>query len=236
LSLSSLSGWLPWLASLIGIYLLKLGVVAIVAALAWLCWPRGVDFGFAVRSRMAYARLRNVAPLAVIGISLIAIPGTVLYQKLVIHGEYQSLKEEIAEAAAWEKQWWNKGSAYTLEGGEAHIRVNPSRRTLEAKWTLDNVRSDKGLLHGSLPHGVAISAARVEGREVVPDTAYDHFALALDHCPAEGCDVELTLTAKLQDWPAAGVQSWLQPSGVWLRAADVLPTLGFDPDRRLRLP
>jgi hypothetical protein len=58
----------------------------------------------------------------------------------------------------------------------------------------------------------------------------------MDTCPAQGCDVALTLSATLRDWPAHDVQSWLQPSGVWLRASDVLPTLGLNPDRRLRIP
>ena len=236
LSLSSLSGWQPWLANMISIDLFKLGIITVVAALAWLGWPRGMDTGFATRWRKARSRIRSVAPLAIVGLLLIAIPGVVLYQHLVVHGEYQSLKAEIAEDAAWEKQWWQKGNAYSVQGGEVRIRVNPSERTLTAQWTLNSVQSAEGLLHGSLPHGVSISAAVVEGREVVPNTAYDHFTLPLDNCPAQGCDVGMTLTVELRDWPVDNVQSWLQPSGVWLRAGDVLPTLGLDPDRRLRIP
>lgn len=236
LSFSSLSGWRPWLASVISTDLLKLGIALVIVALAWLVWPRGVDFGFAMRWRIARSRIPSVAPLAIAGLLLITLPGVVLYQKLVVHGEYQSLKEEIAEAAAWEKQWWNKGGAYSLDGGEVHVQLNPSKRTLEAQWTLNNVQSANNLLHGSLPHGVSISSAVVEDKKVVPNTAYDHFTLPLEVCPVGGCDVQLTLTAKLQDWSADDVQSWLLPSGVWLRAADVLPTLGLDPDCRLHIP
>ena len=236
LSLSSISGWQPWLSSLISIDLLKLGVVAVVAALAWLSWQRGVDSGFAQRWWMACSRTRGAAPLAIAGLLLIAIPGVLLYQKLVNYGEYQSLEAKLAEDAAWEQRWWGKGNAYSLQGGEVHIQVNPSERKLVAQWTLNNIQTAEGFLHGSLPHGVDISAAVVAGREVVPDTAYDHFSLPLDSCPAQGCNVQLTLTAQLHDWPDHGVQPWLHPSGVWLRAGDVLPTLGFDPERRLRVP
>jgi hypothetical protein len=174
--------------------------------------------------------------LGIAGLFLIAISSVVLYQKLIHHGEYKSLETELAEDAAWEQRWWEKGNAYSLQGGEAHIQVNPSERTLVAQWTLNNVQTVKGLLHGSLPHGVNISAAVVAGRAVIPDVAHDHFTLPMDTCPAQGCDVALTLSATLRDWPAHDVQSWLQPSGVWLRASDVLPTLGLNPDRRLRIP
>ncbi|MCH9812656.1 MAG: hypothetical protein K0U47_01795 [Epsilonproteobacteria bacterium] len=235
-SLSSLSGWQPWLIELISTDLLKLGVAIIVVVLAWLSWQRGVDTGFSKRLGMARSRIRSVTPLAIIGLLLIAIPGTVLYQKLVIHGEYLSLKDEIKEDAAWEKQWWNKGSAYLLEGGEVRVKVNPSKRTFTAQWTLDNVKSDKNLLDGSLPHSVSISSALVEGQKVIPNTAYGHFTLPLENCPTEGCDIELNLTAEFNDWSADDTQSWLLPSGVWLRAVDVLPTLGLDPNRRLGIP
>jgi ABC-type transport system involved in multi-copper enzyme maturation permease subunit len=236
MSLSSLSGWQPWIGNLIATDLLKLGVVTLLASLAWLSWQRGGDTGFAKRRHMACSRIRNVAPLGIVGLLLITIPAVVLYQKLVVHGEYQSLDAELAEDAAWEQQWWEKGCAYSLQGGEVRIQVNPSERTVTAQWTLNDVRTVNGLLHGSLPHGVSITSAVVEGKDVVPDTAYDHFTLPLDSCPAQGCDAKLTLTAALQDWSVDKVQSWLLPSGVWLRAADVLPALGLDPDRRLRIP
>lgn len=236
LSLSSLSSWEPWLLSLFSRDLLKIGVVFIIATLAWLSWIRGTDFSLTTRWRMAYARLGSVAPLALVGVLLITVPGTILYQKFIVHGEYKSLKDEIAEAAAWEKEWWNKGSAYSVEGGEIEIKVNPANRSFEATWKLDNVTSSNGLLLGSLPHSVNISSATVDGKKVTPDIAYDYFSLPLNNCPSKGCSVELNLSAKFQDWSADNVQSWLLPSGVWLRAENVLPTLGLDPQRRLHIP
>jgi len=236
ISFSSIDSWQPWLSSIISTDLFKLGISLVIVSLAWLLWPRGVDFGFAKRWQMARSRIYSVAPMAIAGLLLITISGTVLYQKLVVHGEYQSLKNEIAENAAWEKQWWHKANAYSLDGGKVHVKVNPSKRAFTAVWTLNNVKTAKGLLHGNIPHGVEISSAMVEGREVVIDTAYDHFALPLENCPPDGCAVKMTLTAELQGWSADKVQSWLLPSGVWLRAVDVLPTLGVNPDRRLHIP
>ena len=42
------------------------------------------------------------------------------------------------------------------------------------------------------------------------------------------------MTALGDGWSAEGESPWLHPSGVWLRAADLLPALGHDPDRLVR--
>ena len=54
--------------------------------------------------------------------------------------------------------------------------------------------------------------------------------------PEAGCTVELEVVARGEGWSAEGESPWLHPSGVWLRAADLLPALGHDPDRLLRAP
>ncbi len=54
--------------------------------------------------------------------------------------------------------------------------------------------------------------------------------------PAAGCTVELEVVAGGEGWSAEGESPWLHPSGVWLRAADLLPALGHDPDRLVRAP
>ena len=53
---------------------------------------------------------------------------------------------------------------------------------------------------------------------------------------ADGCTVELEVVARGGGWSAEGETPWLHPSGVWLRAADLLPALGHDPDRLVRAP
>ncbi|MYN67547.1 MAG: ABC transporter permease [Acidobacteria bacterium] len=54
--------------------------------------------------------------------------------------------------------------------------------------------------------------------------------------PAQGCTVELEVAVRSEGWSAEGEIPWLHPSGAWLRAADVLPSLGHDPDRLVRAP
>ena len=48
--------------------------------------------------------------------------------------------------------------------------------------------------------------------------------------------MELELVVRGDGWSAEGESPWLHPSGVWLRAADLLPVLGHDPDRLVRAP
>ena len=127
---------------------------------------------------------------------------------------------------------------FSVAGGEAHIAVHPAERVAVVRWRLDGVRSRSGTLHGSLPHGAEIARAAVNDREASVTVAFDHFALPLEACglTAEGCTVELDVAARGEGWSAEGETPWLHPSGVWLRAADLLPTLGHDPDRLVRAP
>ncbi len=53
---------------------------------------------------------------------------------------------------------------------------------------------------------------------------------------AEGCTVVLEVVVHGEGWSAEGETPWLHPSGVWLRAGDLLPALGHDPDRLVRAP
>ena len=53
---------------------------------------------------------------------------------------------------------------------------------------------------------------------------------------ADGCTVELEVVVHGEGWSAEGETPWLHPSGVWLRAGDLLPALGHDPDRLVRAP
>ena len=48
--------------------------------------------------------------------------------------------------------------------------------------------------------------------------------------------VELEVVVRGEGWSAEGETPWLHASGVWLRAADLLPDLGHDPDRLVRAP
>ncbi|HEY0464353.1 MAG TPA: hypothetical protein VGC79_09105, partial [Polyangiaceae bacterium] len=89
---------------------------------------------------------------------------------------------------------------------------------------------------GSLRPGMRLTNARVEGlpREVV--SADDFFAVELGSCATRGCDVEFQIRVTAPGWFPEGESPWLEHVGVWARASDLLPRLGYDRDRALRAP
>ena len=239
ITLSELAGWAPWLGYLLTADLFKLAVAVAVVALAWLAWPRGTALTAPLRWRTGMGRLGGGAGALAAGAIALAIGvHAVLHEQLVGLGGYRSAAAETADDAAWEAHWWASAAAFAVTGGEAAIEIDQAERRATARWRLDGVRSSSGVLHGSLPHGVEIARATVGGREGSATVALDHFALPLDACgpAAEGCTVELEVVARGEGWSAEGESPWLHPSGVWLRAADLLPTLGHDADRLVRAP
>lgn len=236
LAVSALSGWAPWLAGLISLDLFKLGLVIILGGITWLVWPRGNDLTIMRRWTIALQRIPSYAGLVVVlGVALMAATGIQLYAHLVTEGDYQSLYTRQSEDAAWEKTWWKKGAPFSVQGGSVNVSLNPEERLAETVFTLQGVKSDNGFIHGSLPQGMSIVQATVEQQTVSATVAHDHFSLPLSDCHLTGCEVVLSLAVTLADWPLEH-QSWLHPSGVWLRASDILPTLGHDPQRRLITP
>ena len=239
ITLSEFSGWAPWLGYVLTADLFKLAVAAAIIALAWLAWPRGTALTVPVRWRAGVGRVAGGAGALGTAAVLLAIGlHTVLYEQLVTLGGYQSAAAATADDAAWETRWWTAASPFSVAGGEVDIAVDPAGRVATAHWRLDDVRSLSGTLHGSLPDGAEIRAATVNGREASVTVAFDHFALPLDACDpaANNCTVELAVAARGEGWSAEGETPWLHPSGVWLRAADLLPTLGHDADRLVRAP
>ena len=239
ITLSEFSGWAPWLGYVLTLDLYKLAVAAGLVALAWLAWPRGTALTVARRWRTGTRRAAGAAgALAAAAVVLAAGVHSVLHEQLVTLGGYESQPAATADDAAWEARWWAAAAPFSVAGGQAHIVVHPAERVATARWRLDGVRSRSGTLHGSLPDGVEIRGATVDGREAAATVAFDHFALPLDACgpTAEGCTVALDVAARGEGWSAEGETPWLHPSGTWLRAADLLPTLGHDPDRLVRAP
>ena len=265
-TLSEFSGWAPWLGYVLTADLFKLAVAAAVVAVAWLAWPRGTALTVPLRWRAGAGRLAGAAGALAAGTVVLAIGvHTVLHDRLVIRGGYESAAAETADDAAWETRWWAEAAPFAVSGGEATIAIDPAARRATARWRLDGVRSSSRTLHGSLPHGAEMARAAVEGREATVTVALDHFALGLDACGStgsgsesdatatgvpepsptaaggpgsgeEGCTVELEVVARGDGWSAEGESPWLRPSGVWLRAVDLLPVLGHDPDRLVRAP
>ena len=239
ITLSEFAGWAPWLGYVLTLDLYKLAVAAGIVALAWLAWPRGAALTMALRWRTGLRRAAGAAgALAAAAVVLAAGVHSVLHEQLVTLGGYESQPAATADDAAWEARWWAAAAPFSVAGGEAHIVVHPAERVAVVRWRLAGVRSRSGTLHGSLPHGAAIARAAVNGREASAAVAFDHFALPLEACglTTEGCTVELDVAARGEGWSAEGETPWLHPSGVWLRAADLLPTLGHDPDRLVRAP
>ena len=264
ITLSEFSGWAPWLGYVLTADLFKLAVAAAIVALAWLAWPRGTALTVPVRWRAGMGRLVGGAgALAAVAVALAVGVHTVLHERLVGLGGYESAAAETADDAAWEARWWVAAAPFAVTGGEVAIEIDPIGRRATARWRLDGVRSSSRILHGSLPHGAGITRAVVDGREESVTVELDHFALPLDACGPVGlaeanqesaarmqvpgvdegpesetddCTVELEVVARGEGWSAAGESPWLHPSGVWLRAADLLPALGHDPDRLVRVP
>ncbi|MCY3968343.1 MAG: ABC transporter permease [Acidobacteria bacterium] len=239
-TVSEFAGWGPWINHLLTADLFKLAIVAVLVAVAWLAWPRGTALTVPMRWRTALGRVPGGAGvLAAAGVVLAFGTHVVLYEQFVTLGGYQSEASEVAEDAAWEKRWWASATPFSTAGGEAVIDVDPAGRTATARWHLDGVRSASGLLHGALPDGAEIQYASVGGEQAAVTVALDQFALELGDCGRtgeEGCTVKLDLTVRDEGWADHGESRWLHESGVWLRAADVLPALGHDPDRLVRAP
>ena len=264
-TLAEFSGWAPWLGPVLNADLFKLAIAAVIVAFAWVAWPRGTALTVPLRWRAGGGRLVGGAGAMVAAAVLLAF-GThrVLHERLVTGG-YETAEAEVADDAAWESRWWNGAAPFRVAGGEVTVEIDPAARRAAVRWRLDGVRSSAGELHGSLPDGAEIRSSAVNGREAGVTVAFDHFALPLDDCGAvaaagerassaadpqepsaagpetrgsadEGCTVELELVVRSEGWSADGEIPWVHPSGVWLRAGDVLPALGHDPDRLLRAP
>lgn len=239
-TVSEFAGWGPWINHILTADLFKLAVVVVLVALAWLAWPRGTALTVPLRWRTALGRVPSGAGvLAAAAVVLAFGTHVVLYEQFVTLGGYQSEASEVAEDAEWEKRWWTSATPFSTGGGEAVIDVDPAARTATARWRLESVQSASGLLHGGLPDGAEIERATVDGERAAVTVALDQFSLELGDCGRtgrEGCTVELDLIVRDEGWADHGESRWLHESGVWLRAADVLPTLGHDPDRLVRAP
>ncbi|MYD70307.1 MAG: ABC transporter permease [Acidobacteria bacterium] len=236
-ALAEFTAWAPWLGYVLASGAFKAALVVAAAGLAWLAWPRGAALTVPLRWRAGLGRAIGGAG-ALTAAGIVAAVGThgVLYEQLVTAGGYQSAAAETADDAAWESRWWAQAAPFATTGGEVGIAVDPAARLATTHWRLDGVRSASGALHGSLPHGAGDPRATVDGREAPVTVAFDHFSLPLGDCGGEGCTIELEVTVDGDGWSAEGEIPWLHPAGVWLRAIDVLPTLGHDPDRLLRAP
>jgi len=239
-TISAATGWGPWIAPMLAGDAWKLALVLLFAALAALAVPRGTDARWRVRLAEAAQRLRGPAGAALaVGLAGTAATGALLHARLVEEGGWQSPAQQRADDAQWERRWLQDGAgqqaAFATAGGEVQLRVHPATRTVQGDWLLHGVQAPHGWLHAELPPDFTLHAAQVDGAPVAAESDHDHIAVPLGDCAA-GCEVRLSFTVAPRGWTAEGETPWLTPAGVWLRAQDVLPRLGFDAARLLRVP
>ncbi|MEM7015980.1 MAG: ABC transporter permease [Pseudomonadota bacterium] len=237
ITLSEFAGWSPWIVPVLAMDGFKLGIICLAAALAWLLWPRGTDLHLQDRWHAFTQRIPTAGGgLVLASIMLLVVTGSLLYQKLVVDGEFANVSMQIRDDADWEMHWWHQAASFSVTGGSVKINIDPAGQQAEATWQINGVTSDSGALHAALPHGITLTEARVNDQTIQPEIEHDHFALPLGACATIGCKVLLTLSANMTDWPVHEEPPWLHHSGVWLRADNILPTLGHDPQRLIRSP
>ncbi|WP_394832592.1 hypothetical protein LVJ94_39420 [Pendulispora rubella] len=237
IALSEFSGWSPWLGPVLQMACLKMSVVAFTIALAWLAHARGTAITWLARWRDAARRLRQGAGLlGMASFAAFVVCTVLLRDRIVVQSGFASKTEQNASDAAWEKSFWAEASPFSVEGGRVEATIHPSERSARITWQLRGVRTARAKLHGALRTGMRIEEARVDGspRDVVEQE--EHFMLDLGSCPDRGCNVQLNITVAAPGWFEENEAPWLDGSGVWARAADLLPRLGIDGERALRSP
>lgn len=233
-TLSELTGFGAWWGPVLTTDMLKLGVVLLCVAGSWLAWRRGTAVTLRDRLTLAARRLRGGAgALGAMAIVVLVGSGSLLHDRLVVQGEFANVEDERRQRADWEQHWWRHAASFSVEGGQLRAVLRPSAREVEVTWRLDNVWSDANQLHLGLPHGVRLDAARSRNAALPVEEAFDHVVVSLDPC-VDPCTIELSLTARLRDWPVEDVHPWMSAAGIDARAADFVPTLGHEADRVLR--
>jgi hypothetical protein len=237
IALSELTGWAPWLAPVLALDAFKLGVFGASVALAWAVYPRGAALrpsGFLRQLRRRLAGGAGVLALA--SVAVLVLVARVLDERLVVLGGFSTPATQRAEDAAWEKEFWNGASTFSVEGGEVRARIDVEGRRAEVDWRLVGVRAAPAMLHGRLRHGMVVKAATSNGVPRDVQMAHEHFAVSLGECASAGCEVELNIEVSAQGWPAGAEPGWSDGVSVWARATDLLPRLGLDAERALRAP
>ena len=227
---SELTGFTPWMPMIGGLAGLKLALVLLVFTGSWIAWRCGT--ALTLRGRLDAARRRvfgSAGLTAVAALVMVTVFANVLSSKLVDEGGYLSSADALERDGKWEHNWWAQASPFSIQGGDVTVRLNPTHGIGEVSWRIDGLRASK--LHGTLPHGIALISAQRDSTAVDFKVDGDHFAVEA------GCDASCTLTLNMaiedQGWQTEDAP-WLDASGVWLRAQNVLPTLGHDPDRLVR--
>lgn len=230
--LSAITGWVPWMPSLLAIDSYKLSLSALLISLAGLAMSRD-DGGWRRRVRRGLAG--PVGALGLIGVAGMVVLGLGISRQLAADG-YRSPTMAKDDDAAWERHWSSAVQPIKVSGGELSLLLDPQVREVRGQWQLHQVRALNGMLHLELPPGLTALSAQVSDRNLTIDIAEDHAAVSLGDCPTQGCEVLLAWQLKAPAGMAPDTLPWLTRSGIWLRAQDVVPRVGIDPERMLRSP
>lgn len=249
-SISGLTGLLPWAEKIAASAAFKLALVALLLAVAAMWTRRGTDERWRLRWLQFGQRARGWPGLVALAAGLVGGAGaTWLQQRYVTEGGYQTRAQEQADAAAWEQRWLPQQTAFAVGGGDVLITVRPQQRELLGQWRLHGVTATAALggkastpmLHAALPNGFELGPVQVQGRAVTATVDGEHLAIPLADCPEAGCSVEIQWRLSATGWPVGGHEAaaqppWLVGEAFWLHAAEVMPRLGLDAARLLRTP
>jgi len=228
---SELPGWAPWMPMVATLVGWKLTIVLLVFATSWIAWRRGTALTLRDRLHAARQRVLGSAGLTAAAASvLLVVLAGVLSDEFVDKGGYASTADAFQRDGDWERDWWAQASPFSVRGGDVAIRLKPSLGIGEVHWRIDGLQASR--LHGTLPHGIALMGAQRDDRPADMQIDGDHFVVEAG-CEAP-CTLTLALAVEAQGWRTHKAAPWLYASGVWLRAQELLPTLGHDPDRLVR--
>ncbi|MBK1648026.1 ABC transporter permease [Rhabdochromatium marinum] len=237
ITLSGLTGFSPWLEQVVLSGAFKGALVILLLALAAAVTPRGTETGWSMTWPLFRQRIRGTAGVVAGGAMLVLLLlSVVLHQGYRVKGSLEPLAVSLAKDARWEQHWLAAPAPFSVTGGNLVLRLDLGARSLEGHWTITGVQADGGLLHAELPNGFSLHSARVQGQPTPAIVEDDHLALQLGACPTNGCTVELAWSQVQSGWNAEARPAWLLHDSYWLHASEVLPQLGLDPKRVLRVP
>lgn len=221
---SELSGWTPWMPMIGTLISLKFAFILFIFAISWIVWRRGTALSLSNRFHIVRARIfAGPGVTVVFACVFILIISNVLNTRFVEEGGYKFTADAIQDRGQWEKDWWPKASPFWLSGGDVSVRLNPSLGTGKVNWRIDDLRAKK--LHGTLPNGITIISAQRDGLPSDIQIDANHFVITTN-CD-KPCTLILELAIEQQGWQS-DMMPWFDSSGIWLRAQNVLPTLGHD--------
>ncbi len=236
-SYSVLSGWGPWLERLLVGDGYKLACITLLLACATTVQVRGFDSRLLHGAQELRRRIAGATGVAIVVSTLsIVFLYQILDERFSVQGNYLSREARLAEDAQWEKLWLHQAAPYSVAGGELTLAIDTNSQRITGEWQLYEVITPDGSLHLSLPDWLTLGTASVENKLVEPLTALNHAAVTLNGCTTSGCNVVLPFVVEPRGWDTEGNQNWLMPAGIWARAEQMAPTLGFDKNRRILSP